>query len=120
MESVVSQQLSKDLYLLTNRVRIDNQEVSIRIIVYNSKPAFVLVERGDAILSGFEALRSIIEEVKRLTLNVFEITPELIEMHPALREVDKVSESMKPEVGVEHTMEVQTVKTEVTSPKVKS
>ena len=120
MESVVSQQLSKGLYLLTGRARVDDQEVSIRIIAYNGRPAFVLVERGDTVLSGFEALRSIIEEVKRLTLNVFEITPELIEMYPALREVDKVSESMKPGVSAEHTMEVQTVKTEVTPPKVES
>ncbi|HID80268.1 MAG TPA: hypothetical protein EYP48_00930, partial [Ignisphaera sp.] len=112
VKSIISQQLSKGLYLLTGRARINDQEVSVRMIVYNGKLAFVLVERGDATFSGFQALKSIVEEAKRLTLNVFEITQELIEMYPALREVEKLSEGMKIDVSAEQALELQTVEIE--------
>ena len=112
IESIISQQLNKGLYLLSGRIRVGNQEVSTRMIVYNGKLAFVLVERGGTTFSGLEALKSIVEEVKKLTLNVFEITPELIETYPALREVSKTSEDVKTEVVSERIMEVQAVETE--------
>jgi len=112
MESIISQQLNKGLYLLSGRTRVGDQEVSIRMIVYNGRLAFVLVEQGGNTFSGLEALKSIVEEVKRLTLNVFEITPELIEMYPVLREVSKTSEGVKTEAVSERVLKVQTVKTE--------
>lgn len=55
-----------------------------------------------------------------MTLNVFEITQELIEMYPALREAEKLSEGMKIDVSAEQALELQTVEIETVSSRAES
>ncbi len=102
IENVVKQRLNKGLYLLSGRITVEGQEVSVRILVHDGQVVEVLVERGGSVARGLDELKKLVEDVKDLRLHVFEIPAELTDLYPVLKVVE-----VRREESVESRREVK-------------
>lgn len=102
IENIVKQRLSKGLYLLSGRITVDSQEVSVRILVRDGQVVEVLVERGGNVARGLDELKKLVEDAKNLRLHAFEIPSELMDLYPVLNVVEiRKEETVESKTGVE-------------------
>ncbi len=108
IENIVKQRLSKGLYLLSGRITIDSQEISVRILVHDGQVVEVLVERGENVARGLDELKKLIENTKNLRLHAFEIPSDLMDLYPLLNVVEiRKEETIESKRGVE-SKEIET------------
>jgi len=96
LENYVARTLGNGTYLLSARFDLDGRESNLRILAANGRIIAASLDVGGERRFGTEAIEEALHRVPNLVLNVFQLTDELVNMFPQLRELVEKARSAPP------------------------
>jgi len=98
LESYVSKTLGSGTYIMSARFDLDGKEANLRILTANGRIVAASLDVSGERRFGLEAVEEALRRTQNLVLNVFELTDELINMFPQLREAVERARSGAPAI----------------------